>query len=372
MKTETRKAVFTGSLLFCILTQVACQLCGGRCQCRWFSPSCPVGVPLVLDGCQCCQMCARQEGEPCSERHVCDTQQGLQCDYSASFPGGPGECVRQNELGCELAGVRYKEGQSFQPTCMQLCNCSGGGITCVPLCNEDLSLTTALCPDPRLVQVPGGCCKEWVCEGTDNSIHLEHSAVITAEQVIGSQQKSPVSSGVPWANCIEQSTEWSACSHSCGPGVSTRMSNRNWACRLQTQTRLCQVRPCHPATSEPTSRVQLGMGMCETSYRPTLPLRLQHQGCYSVHSYRPLFCGTCSDSRCCTPHQTRTIGMDFHCPQGDVVHHWFMMIQSCVCHYHCPQLPLASSRRKRRSGLKTWLQHSHLRETGSNFHVSYI
>lgn len=46
------------------------------------------------------------------------------------------------------------------------------------------------------------------------------------------------------SNCIEWTSDWSPCSHSCGPGVSTRTTNRNWACRLQTETRLCQVRPC--------------------------------------------------------------------------------------------------------------------------------
>ncbi|KAI4873425.1 hypothetical protein NFI96_019853 [Prochilodus magdalenae] len=275
--------------------QVVCQLCEGPCQCPWSSPICPVGIPLVLDGCGCCQMCARQEGEPCSEKHVCDSRRGLQCDYSASFPGEPGECVRQNLLGCELDGVRYEEGQSFQPTCMQLCHCVGGGITCVPLCNEDLNLPIANCPNPRLVQLPGRCCREWVCDGLENSVLLENTAGGNSTHVVATCSKSnphnnvPTSvpdltntqsnphSNVPTSNvlrpvlCCEslaaepkspdgrgperasrvqrdppvfhvelqskkQITEWSACSRSCGPGVSTRMSNRNWACRPQTQT----------------------------------------------------------------------------------------------------------------------------------------
>lgn len=48
----------------------------------------------------------------------------------------------------------------------------------------------------------------------------------------------------PISNCIEWTSDWSPCSHSCGPGVSTRTTNRNWACLFQTETRLCQVRPC--------------------------------------------------------------------------------------------------------------------------------
>jgi len=46
------------------------------------------------------------------------------------------------------------------------------------------------------------------------------------------------------ANCIEQTTEWSACSRSCGMGFSTRVTNRNQRCEMVKQTRLCMIRPC--------------------------------------------------------------------------------------------------------------------------------
>ncbi|KAK6320925.1 hypothetical protein J4Q44_G00079010 [Coregonus suidteri] len=89
------------------------------------------------------------------------------------------------------------------------------------------------------------------------------------------------------SNCIEQITDWSLCSRSCGPGVSTRSSNQNWACRPQTQTRLCQVRLCQP-TAVQRSRSQEG--------------RMSHQQ--------------------------------------------VMMIESCSCHhYNCPQSPLTAYRR---------------------------
>lgn len=84
------------AVMFSLSLQVWCQLCPGPCQCPSTVPRCPVGVPLLLDSCGCCQVCARQEGEACTERLPCDTQRGLQCDYSASFPRGPGQCVGVN------------------------------------------------------------------------------------------------------------------------------------------------------------------------------------------------------------------------------------------------------------------------------------
>lgn len=46
------------------------------------------------------------------------------------------------------------------------------------------------------------------------------------------------------ANCLVQTTEWSACSKTCGMGISTRVTNDNAFCRLEKQSRLCMVRPC--------------------------------------------------------------------------------------------------------------------------------
>ncbi|KAM3878010.1 CCN family member 5-like [Diretmus argenteus] len=342
---DRRDNMLLGCFLLCIITQVWCQLCAGPCQCPAAAPRCPVGVPLVLDGCQCCQVCARQEGEACTDRLPCDTQRGLQCDHSASYPGGPGECVGQNDLGCELNGVRLGEGQTFQPSCAQLCHCLGGGVTCVPLCTDDLNLPSTSCPNPQLLRLPGRCCKEWVCDSSDNSIYPDSSAanvspfpvesVERARQNYGSSQSVGLIS-----NCIEHSTDWSPCSRSCGPGVSIRSSNKNWACRLQTQTRLCQVRPCQVLALGPRG-LQPGSGACES--RSALSIHLEHQGCVSTRAYRPRFCGlACPDGRCCSPYHTRTVPMAFRCPQGRLIQQQVMVIESCACStYNCPQASAA-------------------------------
>lgn len=56
-------------------------------------------------------------------------------------------------------------------------------------------------------------------------------------------------------NCIEQTTEWSACSRSCGMGLSARVTNRNAECEMVKQTRLCMVRPCEPEHKQPADKV---------------------------------------------------------------------------------------------------------------------
>ncbi|KAL6111367.1 uncharacterized protein ACO6RY_08363 [Pungitius sinensis] len=312
------------SLLLCIITQVWCLLCSGPCQCPPAPPRCPAGVPLVSDRCGCCQVCAGQEGEACTDRLPCDDRRGLQCDYSASFPGGPGQCVGRNELGCEMNGRRLEEGQTFHPSCALLCHCLGGGVTCVTLCSEDLQRPADECHRPKLVQLPGRCCKAWLCGSLDNSISLNPSAgFFPAEQT---RQES-----VSIANCIERTSDWSPCSHSCGPGVSTRNTNRNWACRSQTETRLCQVRPCQTLMPAPRT-LQPGSGGCESSYNSPLSLQLEQQGCWSTRAYRPRFCAlTCSEGRCCSPSHTRTVRMVFRCPENRLTLQRVMMIESCSC-----------------------------------------
>ena len=40
------------------------------------------GVRAIKDGCDCCYMCSRQEGEKCNLKDLCDERQGLYCDFT--------------------------------------------------------------------------------------------------------------------------------------------------------------------------------------------------------------------------------------------------------------------------------------------------
>uniref|UniRef100_A0A8C4IZ73 CCN family member 5 n=1 Tax=Dromaius novaehollandiae TaxID=8790 RepID=A0A8C4IZ73_DRONO len=206
--------------------KVCAQLCQRPCYCPWAPPRCPRGSPLVLDGCGCCKICARRLGEPCDLLAVCDQSQGLVCDYSAA------RAVEDNEEGCEVNGRVYQDGEAFQPSCKLQCHCLDGGVTCVPLCQEDVRLPTPDCPYPRRVDVPGKCCQEWICEPRERPL-LQDAAAGNVQPGLA----------LPFP-CEEWSTAWSACSATCGMGFSTRVSNQNRYCRLETQRRLCVVRPC--------------------------------------------------------------------------------------------------------------------------------
>lgn len=61
------------------------QFCQWPCKCGP-RPYCAPGVSAVLDGCGCCKSCARQIGQACNERDVCDPHRGMYCNFSADKP----------------------------------------------------------------------------------------------------------------------------------------------------------------------------------------------------------------------------------------------------------------------------------------------
>uniref|UniRef100_A0AAZ3S558 Cellular communication network factor 3 n=1 Tax=Oncorhynchus tshawytscha TaxID=74940 RepID=A0AAZ3S558_ONCTS len=288
-----------------ICSQILAQVCQTRCLCPQEPPMCAPGVQLILDDCACCLVCARQKGEACSEISPCDTHRGLNCDYTADVHQRTGVCVAHEGDICLLDGSVYQNGETFFPSCKYQCTCRDGQIACVPRCNLDVMLPGPDCPLPRKVAVPGECCEKWVCEPQPEANPNTSQTYVSSDALLWD----------PSTNCIEQTTEWGACSRTCGMSISTR------------QMRLCIVRPCDKQQGSKCLRMK----------KAVKPVRFSYKNCTSVLTYKPRYCGVCTDGRCCTPHSTETVQVEFQCAQGKAVKKPVMFINTCACHYHCPR-----------------------------------
>ncbi|XP_063076378.1 cellular communication network factor 4b [Engraulis encrasicolus] len=383
--------------------------CKWPCKCPKTPPSCPLGVSLMTDGCECCKACAKQVGQTCNERDSCDYHKGLYCDYSADKPRyEKGVCAYMIGTGCEYDGVIYYNGQSFQPSCKYSCMCVNGAIGCVSLC-ASLPPPRVWCRSPRRVTVRGQCCETWVCDdahkprrtsarhvlpSADSDTTAEMRSRTTQqqkqpklqqkpplkkqEQQQQQQQKEPQQQEQQqpqqgnesqqdqdqqqqpeWQqenakqrdqqqpqqendqqqeqeqkkNCISQSTPWSPCSKTCGRGLSLRISNDNARCEMVKESRLCTIRPCEV---DITKHIKEGK-KCLHIYREPQHQFLMFSGCRSTKPYWPKYCGVCysTDDRCCIPYKSKTIEVEFQCPNGAVLSWKMMWINACFCNLSC-------------------------------------
>lgn len=163
-------------------------------------------------------------------------------------------------------------------------------------------------------------------------------------------------------NCITQTTSWSPCSKTCGRSLSMRISNANEQCELVKESRLCNLRPCEVditkhikvlilfnilsgqtmiAKKDPrlyilsTSFLPQPGKKCLNIYREEQPSNFTISGCTSKKQYRPKYCGVCTDERCCIPYKSKTIDVDFECPNGTGFTWKMMWIQACFCNLSC-------------------------------------
>ncbi|KAI5618344.1 connective tissue growth factor precursor, partial [Silurus asotus] len=286
----------------------------------------------------CAVMCARQRGEPCSHTEPC--QKGLRCRYTGGTRNRPGLCAPPDAEACVLGKSVYHNGETFFPSCSYQCVCHGGQVSCVPRCNLDVMLPSPECPFPRKVQVPGECCEKWVCDAQAEvsmlggfAMAVPYCNLFCAFLQISAYRQEETVGFDPTMECIEQTTEWSACSRSCGMGVSTRVTNQNRRCEMVKQNRLCMVRPCHTLKEQVDPQES---GTCLEVTPSSKPVHFTFRNCSSVQAFRPRFCGQCSDDRCCTPHATKTAPVTFSCPNGSTLKRLFMFIRTCVCHRNCP------------------------------------
>uniref|UniRef100_A0A8D8TRE0 Connective tissue growth factor n=1 Tax=Cacopsylla melanoneura TaxID=428564 RepID=A0A8D8TRE0_9HEMI len=283
-----------GILLISVYTHESAQVhhnqflqtghCSYPCECE--SQECAEGVITIRDGCGCCEMCARQIGEPCDSVAVCDESKDLVCQYSAPFTTGT--CQAQRGVPCYVHNVTYGDGETFMLDCRTQCTCENGTYACSSLCPQERILPRgSSCHHPRLVEVPGQCCREWMCDSE-------------------SVENPPLS-------CQPKFTPWSSCSTPCGVGMSYRQS----LCSHSNQTRLCQLRPCFsnfynlPLQSPYHHHIRKGHE-CKATRKSSKPVFLRFKKCRSKKKMRPRFCGQCR-GQCCVPHSTTTLKVEFLC-----------------------------------------------------------
>ncbi|XP_077363469.1 cellular communication network factor 4a isoform X1 [Festucalex cinctus] len=298
------------------------RYCRWPCECPAEPPVCPPGVSLLMDGCDCCRACARQVGGVCNERDTCDHHKGLYCDYSSDQPRyEKGLCAYMVGTGCEHDGVIYRNGQSFQPSCKYQCVCVNGAIGCVPLCTRSKP-PRVWCQNPRRVKVKGRCCDEWICEQPRRGRKTAPRHALDAP---------PAELSAWHENCVSQTTSWSPCSKTCGRGLSLRVSNANRRCELVKESRLCNLRPCDVDVAK---HIKAGK-KCLNVYREEHASNMSISGCTSTRPYRPKYCGVCTDERCCIPYKSKTVDVDFVCPDGSSLSWKMMWVQACFCNLSC-------------------------------------
>uniref|UniRef100_A0A4W6C105 CCN family member 3 n=1 Tax=Lates calcarifer TaxID=8187 RepID=A0A4W6C105_LATCA len=302
------------------------QDCSQPCACPADPPLCPLGTSLVLDDCGCCKVCARQLGEPCSLLEPCDHHKELYCDYALLSDTETGICMAQEGQTCDLGGVIYRSGESFQPSCKHHCVCMNGEIGCVPITTLNCSLVL---PPTKFPRSPVSTFLSLLA-GPSQIHPLPSSKPVTGFRPVFPH--GPLGES-PRDNCIVQTTEWSECSATCGMAISSRITNDNQRCQLERQTRICMVRPCN---SQQEKEIKKGK-KCVRTPKAQQGMRFELSGCSSTRLYKPKFCGVCTDNRCCTPHTTITAEVEFRCPEGDVFMKKMMFIKTCSCHHDCPQ-----------------------------------
>ncbi|KAF7284953.1 hypothetical protein GWI33_013745 [Rhynchophorus ferrugineus] len=247
----------------------------------------PCGCPATGQDCTDCGPCPRQLGEPCNEQNQCDIQKGLVCKYKHG--DSEGICRESSGVPCIVYNKTYDHGETFNLDCRTQCACQNGTYGCSTLCPQE-HISPRECQNPRLVDVTGQCCREWMCDSR------------TAEQP---------------PSCQPSFSRWSTCSSECGSGLSSRKSNLNAKCLPNTETRICQTRRCQDKDYVISHRKHhhLRKGHeCKATHRLSEAVFLRFGPCRSRKRFRPKYCGLCPlPGMTCEPTLSTTVKVDFIC-----------------------------------------------------------
>nr|XP_023025807.1 uncharacterized protein LOC111513821 [Leptinotarsa decemlineata] len=191
---------------------------------------------------------------------------------------------------CIVFNNTYVHGETFSLDCRTQCACQNGTYGCSSLCPQEHISPRGSCQHPRLVEIPGQCCREWMCD----SQTAEHPP-----------------------SCQPAFSRWSTCSRECGSGLSTRRSNLNPRCHPDTETRICQIRRClEPLQLDHHEKYHhLRRGHeCKATHRLSSAVFLRFGPCRSRKRFRPKYCGVCPvPGISCKPTLSTTVKVEFFC-----------------------------------------------------------